>query len=552
MEKSYGVVDEPVERITTGYDDELQQDDLKQRHGVKQMAVESTALADAIAKDVPDYRSATQIKLYLMMALCVLNGIMNGYDGSVISAINAMEPFQDRFKIGKTGNLNGAVFSIYTAGSIIGSLGCGYIMDRWGRRAGMFFGAFFIVLGSVLQASSSHLAQFMVGRFIVGFGNPMCATTAAVYIVELAYPTWRGLAGGLYNVLGWNIGANIASWSCYGTNYIENDWAWRIPYIIQLVAPTIVFTLVWFFLPESPRWLWANGQHERARAILIKYHGNNNADSALVKLEINEMQELLEAEAEVANKNWNYKILWNNRPNRLRMWLLMLVAVFANFIGGSVISYYLPVMVEGIGITDSRRQLLLNGINTIIAFIAGIFGSFFVDKFGRRPFFLWGTFLTGLVYIPLTVLAARSETYEEGNSPMPQAYAFIAMVFSYGIFWGFCWTPLQALYPAEILNNEIRAKGMGVKGLLTGLSSFINTYGTSVSLNKIGWKTYVIFLVLHFVHNGLMWLSCVETKGRTLEEIDEIFNDPKPVKRSKQKTKIILNAGVGIRIEDDA
>lgn len=343
----------------------------------------------------------------------------------------------------------------------------------------------------------------------------------------------------------------MAAWSCYGTNYIDNDWAWRIPYIIQLVAPSIVFTLVWFFLPESPRWLWANGHQERARAILIKYHGQGNPDSALVRLEVNEMQELFEAEAEIANKNWNYKILWNNRPNRLRMWLLILVAVFANFIGGSVISYYLPAMVRGIGITDSRRQLLLNGINTIIGFIAGLCGSFFVDKFGRRPLFLWGTFLTGLVYIPITVLAARSEGYEDGKIPLPQAYAFIAMVFSYGIFWGFCWTPLQALYPAEILNNEIRAKGMGVKGLLTGLSSYINTYGTSVSLKEIGWKTYMIFLILHFIHNGLMWWSCVETKGRTLEEIDEIFNDPNPVKRSKQKTKIVEEVGAGIRIKDD-
>jgi Na+/melibiose symporter-like transporter len=342
----------------------------------------------------------------------------------------------------------------------------------------------------------------------------------------------------------------VASWSCYGTNHIQSDWAWRIPYIIQLVCPTIVFTLVWFFLPESPRWLWANGQQERARNILIKLHGGGNPDSALVQLEINEMQELLEAEAEIANKNWNYKILWNNRPNRLRMWLLILVAVFANFIGGSVISYYLPVMVEGIGITSTSDQLLINGINTIVGFVAGLFGSFFVDKFGRRPLFLWGTFLTGLVYIPITVLAARGEAYEEGKVPLPQAYAFIAMVFSYGIFWGFCWTPLQALYPAEILNNEIRAKGMGVKGLLTGLSSFINTYGTSVSLNQIGWKTYIIFLVLHFIHNGMMWYSCVETKGRTLEEIDEIFNDPKPVKRSKQKTRIITEAGAGITIKD--
>lgn len=113
--------------------------------------------------------------------------------------------------------------------------------------------------------------------------------------------------------------------------------------------------------------------------------------------------------------------------------------------GGAVISYYLPVMVQEIGITDTRRQLLINGINSIVSFIAGLCGSAFVDRFGRRPLFLWGTFLTGLVYIPINVLAARAEGYEDGAIPNSQAYAFIAMVFSYGIFWGFCWTPLQAL-----------------------------------------------------------------------------------------------------------
>jgi hypothetical protein len=207
MKTSADVHEVGMEASSTAVDD-LRKPDLTHRHGAKEMVVESIALAEAVAKDAPDYKSKSQIKLYAMMALCVLNGVMNGYDGSVMSAINAMEPFQDRFKIGMTGELNGAVFSIYTVGSILGSLGCGYIMDRWGRRAGMFFGALFIIIGSVLQASSYHLAQFMIGRFVVGFGNPMCATTAAVFIVELSYPTWRGLAGGLYNVLGWNIGAN--------------------------------------------------------------------------------------------------------------------------------------------------------------------------------------------------------------------------------------------------------------------------------------------------------------------------------------------------------
>ncbi|KAK1962042.1 hexose transporter [Colletotrichum sublineola] len=531
MEALTSATDYHIEASTSALDSN-HSDKLTNRHG-KQANVQSVALADAIAKDQPNYKSLTQFKLYAMMALCVLNGVMNGYDGSVMSAINAMNPFQDRFKIGTTGELNGAVFSIYTVGNIVGSLFCGYI-----------------VIGSVLQASSYQLPQFFIGRFIVGVGTPMCATSAPVFLVEMAYPTWRGLAGGLYNVLGWYIGANLAAWTCYGTNFIPNDWAWRIPYIVQLTPATVVVSVVWF-LPESPRWLWAKGQKERATAILTRYHGNANPDSALVKLELNEIQDSLAAELELKSTNWNYKALVDNRPNLYRMWLIMLVAVMAMFIGGSVISYYV-FMVEGVGITDSSRQLLINGLNTVTSFIAGIFGSFFVDKVGRRPLFLWGTLLTGLVYIPINVLAARAEQFEKNGDIVPtaQSYAFIAMVFTYGIFWSFCWTPLQALYPAEILNNVIRAKGMGAKGFISGVASFINTYGTSVALKHIGWKTYTIFLVLHFIHLGLMYMYCVETKERTLEELEEIFNDPKPVKKSLQKTWVVIDDGLGVKVKD--
>ncbi|KAJ0168379.1 hypothetical protein CTA2_6733 [Colletotrichum tanaceti] len=153
MEKRTSATEYHIEASTSALDHDNDHVDKPTNRNAKQANVQSVALADAIAKDQPNYRSLSQFKLYSMMALCVLNGVMNGYDGSVMSAINAMNPFQDRFKIGTTGELNGAVFSIYTVGNIVGSLACGYVMDRWGRRTCMFSGATLIILGSVLQAS---------------------------------------------------------------------------------------------------------------------------------------------------------------------------------------------------------------------------------------------------------------------------------------------------------------------------------------------------------------------------------------------------------------
>ena len=317
---------------------------------------------------------------------------------------------------------------------------------------------------------------------------------------------------------------------------------------MQAAPSLLVISTVWL-IPESPRWLFSKNKNEAALAVLIKYHGNGNPDSAVVQLECNEIQESLGIEAELYQKRWwDYRVLFNTRPALYRMWLVLLVTVFSQFIGGAVISYYLPSILNGVGITSSSQQLLLNALNTVFSFVSGILGSFAVDKLGRRTLFLWGTLLTGLCYIPINVLAAKAN----GHISTGNGYAFIAMIFLYGIFWSFCWTPLQALYPAEVLNNKIRAKGMAAQSFISGIASFINTYATPVALKHIGWKTYTIFLILHFVHLAFMYLFAVETKGRSLEELEEIFEDPRPVKRSLQKMEVVLGSGVGAKMMDDA
>jgi MFS family permease len=153
----------------------------------------------------------------------------------------------------------------------------------------------------------------------------------------------------------------------------------------------------------------------------------------------------------------------------------------------------MPVMLQDVGITGTNQQLLLNALNTVFSLLGGIAGSFMVDRLGRRNLFLWATFLTGLCYIVLNVIAWKASG--TGHISTPIGYAFIAMIFLYGIFFSFGWTSLQALYPAEILTNETRAKGMAFQGFMGGIASFINQYATPVALKNIGWKTYSIFRV---------------------------------------------------------
>ncbi|SPO00360.1 related to lactose permease [Cephalotrichum gorgonifer] len=515
---------------------------------VKEVAVQSVELTDAVAKDKPKYWCRSQIAMYMFMVVAALNGIMNGYDGSVMSSVNAMDQWHDFFKVERSGKDIGLVMAIYTAGQVCGSAGAAILIDGLGRRSGMFCGSCCIIVGSIVQATSHTLAAFIAGRFIVGLGVPMCTTGAITYIVEMAYPTWRGLAGGMYNVMGWYIGSLTASWSCFGTGNIKSNWSWRIPFIIQVVPAVIIVSAVWF-IPESPRWLFAKQKDEQARQILIKYHGNGNPDSAIVRLECEEITHSLAVEAELTNGRWwDYSILVKTRAARYRMWILILVTIFSQFTGGGVISYYLPSILESVGITSSSKQLLLNALNNVFSFCGGIVGTFFVDKAGRRPMFLWGVFLTGLIYIPINVLAGLAD----GHIATAPGYAFIAMMYLYGIVISFTWTPLQALYPAEILQTDIRAKGLAADKTVSGIASFINLYATPIALKDIGWKMYTIFLILHVIHWILMYFVTVETKGRSLEELEDIFNDPHPVKRSKQISRVVIRSGVGVKVTDGA
>ncbi|KAH8883737.1 lactose permease [Thozetella sp. PMI_491] len=514
----------------------------------KEVKVLSVELTDAIAKDQPNYRSKRQIQLLLFMLFTTMNGCMSGYDGSVMSSVNAMNQFHDYFGVGKVGPQIGLIMAIYTAGQIVGSFFTGFALDTFGRRGGMVSGSLFIIVGAIVQSTSTSLAAFIAGRFIVGLGVPVVQTAAPTYIVEMAYPTWRGMAGGFYNVLGWYIGSNIASWSCYGTANIPNDWSWRIPHILQAVPAVFMVVLVYFVLPESPRWLWQKGKPDKARAILVKYHGNGREDSALVALECQEIQQSVEYGEEHDTTKWyNYKILFSTRANIYRMYLIFLLVVFMQFTGGAVISYYLPSMMETVGMTDSKQQLLVNALNNIFSFVAGLAGATQVDRWGRRPLMLWGIFLSGLVYIPINVLGGLAG----GNISTASGYAFIAMLYCYGMASSFCITPLQALYPAEILPNDIRAKGIAADKFVAAIFSFINLYLTPIALKNIGWKAYTIFLVLHVVHWFMMYQVTVETKGRSLEEIEEIFNDRRPVKRSKQFTKVVVSSGVGVKAAED-
>jgi MFS family permease len=272
------------------------------------------------------------------------------------------------------------------------------------------------------------------------------------------------------------MGNILAGWTTYGTNLhmANSSWSWRLPTLVQCIIPSIIMALVMFF-PESPRWLLANDRREEAIAVMAKYHGDGDANSPLVQLQLQQITDDF-ARTRSDNPWWDFRELANTRAARYRLMMVIAMAFFGQWSGNNVVSYFLPSMLKQAGIVDSNKQLLINAINPIFSMLAAVYGATLLDKLGRRKMLMGG--LTGglAAYVMLTAFTANT-TSSNG--------------LVYGA-WG--WTPLQTLYSVECLENRTRAKGSGLNFLFLNIAMVVNTYGISVGMEAIGWKLYLVFI----------------------------------------------------------
>lgn len=161
--------------------------------------------------------------------------------------------------------------------------------------------------------------------------------------------------------------------------------------------------------------------------------------------------------------------------------------------GNGAVTHFMPVLLHNIGITNEGTQLLLNAILMVLSLSVAVVGAFLVDRVGRRPMLLLGTFLFVLWWAIITILT--SFYGQEDNINYNGSRTTIAFIYLFGITHSFSYTPLQMLYPVECLSYETRAKGMGVYNFLVNVAQVFNTYGMATVINKISWGFCFIFIV---------------------------------------------------------
>lgn len=501
------------------------------------------AYNQAMLKEPPIPWNAIAMQLYAISIIGFCCSTSNGFDSSMFNNLLNCNAFLDFFSVGTAGIKAGIVSSMNQIGGVVAIPFIGPAIDTFGRRAGMFTGATIIILGTIIQAtcvnSAGSIHQFMGGRFFMGMGVSIIASAGPCYVVEINHPHYRGIVTALYNVF-WPVGAIVASGTSRGVLNRTGNISWVLPLWMQMMFPAIVFVFAWF-LPESPRWLYTNGKQEQAKAFLTKYHGNGNPDSEWVKLQMWEYEAHLELQG--ADKRWwDYRALFKNRASRYRLMANCLTSLFGQWAGNGVVSYFLTKVLQTAGVSnDTTRSNLFVAMNAVQIVLAAI-GCTTVDTFGRRPLLIWVNIGCAICWIGVS--AASGVQASKGDKV--SSAVTVAFIYIFQAVYSFGWTPLQALYPVEVLSFEMRAKGMAFSNMFVTAGTLVNQFGFPVALANIEWKTYLVFLVWCFVQAAIIWWIMPETKGRTLEELDDIFNAKNPRDASIAKKKVELDANANI------
>ncbi|KAF7585044.1 putative lactose permease [Clavispora lusitaniae] len=484
----------------------------------------SVAVEDYIAETRPWYKVKHLRWLTFMIFLITLTSTNNGYDGSMLNGLQSLEHWQKTMghPTGKRlGHLsNGATFGGIAALPIIP-----YLSDHYGRKKLVIVGQTLAVVGGILQGASTGYGFFLGARILLGFGTMVAVVPSPPLISEISYPTHRATCTFAYNIC-WYLGAIIASWVTFGTRTIKGKASWSIPSYLQVAMPAFQLALFWL-VPESPRYLVAQGRVDEAKRIIAKYHTGDSKDPrdmALVDFEVTEIQCALEAEK--LNTNASYSDFITKKSFRRRLFLVSFIPVMMQLSGNGLVSYYLVKVLISIGIKSTKKQLEINGCLMIYNFVICASLASTVRWFKRRTLFLSCCAGMLLTYVIWTILSALNQERDFKDKSL--ANGVLAMIFLYYLFYDIGNNGLPYLYLTEVLPYSHRTKGINIMQFWIAGILIYNGYVNPIAMDAIEWKYYIVYCCVLAGELIIVYFTFPETSGYTLEEVAQVFGDEPP------------------------
>ncbi|ATZ56818.1 hypothetical protein BCIN_14g00500 [Botrytis cinerea B05.10] len=446
-----------------------------------------------------------------------IGGFLFGYDSGIVTSTIGQPEFISYF--GKLdASTEGGVVSSFTGGAILGALTISWLADGLGRKKTIALGGAISAFGCALQAGAANVGMLIAGRAIAGIAVGILSALVPMYCSEIAEASYRGALSGLLQfMLSW--GYFAAQWIGYGCNYTTSSFQWRFPLAFQVV-PGLFLAIGTWFLQESPRWLMEKDRQEEAREALYKLHGDGSNDEYL-ELEFAEIRDTIIAEKTVAVKSWSGLIA--KKSWRHRLILGCGIQAWGQLSGINVINYYGVTIYSLLGI-DTRTSLMIIGISGSLSIVYCALGLYFLERLGRVKPMVFSA--TGCA-LALLVNAVLSQYYVVGGQESTNANALRAMV-AMNLVFSFFYTftgIISWVYPAEIFPVEIRARGNSISTLTNWCLGLLLGQTGPLALANIGFKFFYVFFVFNILAAACYWIFYPETKGKTLEQMDELFGD---------------------------
>ncbi|KAI9696191.1 MAG: hypothetical protein M1820_008259 [Bogoriella megaspora] len=479
--------------------------------------------------------------------LASLGGYSFGYDQGVISIINVMPQFQAKYpEIAQGGFWIGFMTAMLELGAFLGCFFMPALADKISRKWAISFVVVIFTTGAIIQTAAPNYGALVAGRFITGIGVGTLAMGAPIYISEISPPQLRGTLLVLESI-SIVTGVVTAYWITYGTRYLSGSISFRLPFGLQMVCSCALGIGIHFF-PYSPRWLALVNRQDDALTVLSKLR-RLPTDDRRVRTEWRGIVAETEFQAIVLEKNHpglkGFKLevaTWLDlfkRKSWRRTAIGVGVAFFQQFSGINGFIYYAPILFRSIGQSDDM-SLVLSGVLNIVQLVAVIICFMIIDNVGRRPLAVWCGFGMAVPYIIMSVLVGLYDKDWEAHKAA--GWATTAMAFAYILIYGVSYSPLGWTLPSEVFPNSSRAKGVALSTATVWISNFIIGVIVPELIDNAGFGTYVFFAIFCLMSGVWAYFLVPETKGKTLEQIDEIFADNSAIEEKELMWEAAMRA----------
>ncbi|KAM6510330.1 hypothetical protein FALCPG4_017947 [Fusarium falciforme] len=476
---------------------------------------------------------------FLIIFFVALGSFTYGFNSAISGSVIGLSSFLNYFDLvtsgpgaSKSNQIIGANNALFAGGGVIG---CGlvpWLLDRCGRRLAIQITCAICLISAVLQAASVHIGMLLVGRFINGIGVGMIDVAVPIYQSEISPAKVRGRMVGSHGFLV-VVGYAMAGWVGYGCFFITKDaLQWRLCLAFQIIGPLLLLAgSPW--MPESPRWLCKVDRVSEAQKVLEKLHPsseNHPEGHSFAENELHQIRNQLEIER-LENAATGWTEAFSRASYRKRLLYGFFVQCIAQSTGVLVVNNYQILLYDGLGLRGSIALMLYACYNSLAAFMNWV-NSLILDRFGRIRIMVVGLIGCSLSLCGFTAMVAEfvGTTNKIGNG------FGVFFLYLFVFFYGGTMDASSYVYCAEIFPTAIRAQGVGfsVAGLF--IMTLIYTQTAPTAFENVGWKYYLVFIILPWIGAFVMQRYFPETAGLSLEDIAVLFGDEAAVNENNEPT----------------